>query len=85
MEKYIHADSHHHPAQKIGLINTLATRAKHISNPTHLDQELEHLTNVFINNGSNTKKIKETIGNSQIIKQKFKKGEVTKIIKLPYI
>ena len=47
-DKYIHADSHHHPAQKIGVLNTLATRSKRISDATHLDQELEHLTKVFI-------------------------------------
>ena len=35
--KYIHVDSHHHLAQNIGILNTLATRAKHISYPTHLD------------------------------------------------
>ena len=27
IESYLHADSHHHPSQKIGVINTLAMRA----------------------------------------------------------
>ena len=27
-DKYIHVDSHHHPAKRIGVLNTLATRAK---------------------------------------------------------
>ena len=84
--KYIHADSHHHPVQKMGVLNTLATRSKQISDPTHVDQELEHLTKVFINNYYNTKQIKENICNSQIIKLKTRKKEdVTKTIKIPYI
>ena len=79
-------DSNHHPAQKIGILNTLATRSKRISDATHLDQELEHLTKVFINNGYNTKQINKTICNSQIIKPNTqKKEDVTKTIKLPYI
>ena len=38
--RYIHADSHHQPAKKIGILNTLATKAKRVSDPTHVDQEL---------------------------------------------
>jgi len=44
MEQYLHANSHHFPAQKLGVLNTLATRALRISdekalrkrNPTSL-------------------------------------------------
>ena len=28
---YLHADSHHHPSQKIGVLNTLAVKASRIS------------------------------------------------------
>ena len=35
--KYIHVDSHHHPAQNIGVLNTLATRGKWIFDLRHLD------------------------------------------------
>ena len=43
IEQYLHADSHHHPAQKLGVIKTLATRALKISNKGRLDQERKHL------------------------------------------
>ena len=48
---YIHADSHHHPTQKLGIIHTLATRASRISDHENLDEELQHLKFVFKENG----------------------------------
>ena len=36
--RYLHADSHHHPAQKDGVIQTLAYRAKRISDTDHLEK-----------------------------------------------
>ena len=36
-KQYLHVDSHHHPAQKLGVIKTLATRALKISDKEHLD------------------------------------------------
>ena len=86
-DKYIHSDSHHHPAQKIGVINTLAIRAKRISDTAHLDQELEHLVNVFKGNGYNEKQIRNTIRKSQVQRQREGRNDdnVLKYIKLPYI
>ena len=54
-ERYLHADSHHHPAQKIGALNTLAIRASRISDEEHINEENNHLTNVFKTIGYNPK------------------------------
>jgi len=51
IEKYLHANSHHFPAQKLGVLNTLATRVMRISNKKNFDKEKAHLLNVFVNNG----------------------------------
>lgn len=50
-EHYLHANSHHHPAQKLGVLNTLATRAIRISYHDNFEQEKNHLLNVFKKNG----------------------------------
>ena len=52
-EQYIHVDSHHHPSQKLGVINTLSRRALKISNKDHIDEEQKHLIQVFMKNGYN--------------------------------
>ena len=38
-EKYLHANSHHFPAQKLGVVNTLATRALRVYDENHLKEE----------------------------------------------
>ena len=50
-EQYLHSGSHHFPAQKIGVLNTLATRALRISDDDNLDEEKAHLFEVFEENG----------------------------------
>ena len=50
-EQYLHASSHHFPAQKLGVLSTLATRELRISDESHLEGEKTHLLNVFCNNG----------------------------------
>jgi hypothetical protein len=60
-ENYLHANSHHHPNQKLGVLKTLATRAIRISDETHLEQEKYHLSNVFKNIGYKHKDITNTI------------------------
>lgn len=50
-EQYLHADSHHFPAQKMGVLNTLATCALRISDKESLDGERSHLLDVFVENG----------------------------------
>ena len=50
-EQYLHADLHHFPAQKTGVLNTLATRALRISDSESFDKERSHLLDVFVENG----------------------------------
>jgi len=50
-EHYLHTSSHHHPAQKLGILNTMATRVVCISDQDHFEQENNHLMDVFENNG----------------------------------
>ena len=59
--KYLHAESHHHPAQKIGIIHTLAVRATRISDTSHLGTEMEHLRKVFKENGYQDEHINKAI------------------------
>ena len=47
---YLHGNSHHLVAQKVGIINTLATREKGISDANHLKNEFDHLGMVFQRN-----------------------------------
>jgi len=50
-EQYLHAYSHHFPAQKMGVLNTLATHALRISDNESFDKERSHLLNAFVENG----------------------------------
>jgi len=36
-ENYLHASSHHHPTQNIGVLNTLSIRSIRISDKEHLE------------------------------------------------
>jgi hypothetical protein len=60
-ENYLHANSHHHPNQKLGVLKTLATRAIRISDKEHFEKEKDHLSNIFRNIGYNNKDIKNAI------------------------
>ena len=54
---YLHADSHHHPAQKIGVLQTLFTRACRISDDNHTDEEITYMKRTFTSLGYNSKSI----------------------------
>lgn len=56
-DKYLHADSHHHPAEKVGIIKTLAVITTTISDAEHLKMELNHLGMVFRKNGYHKEQI----------------------------
>lgn len=56
-ENYLHANSHHFPAQKISVIKTQATRAFRISGEDHKDNERTHVIKVFTDLGYNKKDI----------------------------
>ena len=47
-EQYLHACSHHFPAQKLGVLSTLATRAFRISDDLHFEDDKSHLLNFSI-------------------------------------
>jgi len=51
IEQYLHAGSHHHLAQKFGVLETLATRALRIFDDEHLEEEKLYLLKVFKDNG----------------------------------
>ena len=51
IEQYLHDDSHHHPSQKIRVINTLAFCALIICDDEHLDQQEQHLIKIFEDRG----------------------------------
>lgn len=38
MEQHLHANSHHFPTQKFGVLNALATRAMRILDKDHLEE-----------------------------------------------
>ena len=50
-EQSLHPNSYHFPAQKLGVLNTLATRDLRVSNENHLNKEKAHILSVFFNNG----------------------------------
>ena len=50
-DKYLQADSHHHPSQKLGVLNTLAIRVVRIADKEHINGELKNLRRVLKNNG----------------------------------
>jgi hypothetical protein len=84
--KYIQENSHHHLAHKIGVIDTLAIRAKRISDTSHMDCKLEHFVKVFKNNGYEELIIRKSIDKSQTRRWiEGRNDDVLKSIKLPYI
>ncbi len=60
-ESYLHAESHHHPAQKFGVLNTLAIRALRIFDSEHLNEEKKHLVSTFKSIGYKEQEIKRAI------------------------
>jgi hypothetical protein len=57
--KYLNFKSFHPRAHKLGVIDTLITRAYHISDNDHLEEELKFVENVLIQNGYPVKLIQE--------------------------
>ncbi|XP_018311528.1 uncharacterized protein [Mycetomoellerius zeteki] len=60
-DRYLHAESHHHPAQKQSAINSLVHRAFTISDKEHLQTELNHLKLTLQKNGHDKKDITKVI------------------------
>lgn len=57
---YLNSWSHHHPAQKRGVMLTLLARAHHVADASHLKKELTHLHRVFLQNGYAAREIEQT-------------------------
>ncbi|XP_011859918.1 PREDICTED: uncharacterized protein LOC105557319 [Vollenhovia emeryi] len=60
-DRYLHANSHHHPAQKNSVISSLVYRALSISEPAALNGELNHLHRTLTRNGYSSRNINRTI------------------------
>lgn len=84
-EHYLHANSHHHPSQKIGVLNTLATRVVRISNLDHFEKEKNHLMNVFEKNGYNKHQVIKAFNNAENPKNKQPLDDHVDKVHLPYI
>ena len=89
IDRYLHANSHHFPPQKVGVINTLVTRALRILDREHIKEEIDHLEKVFEENGYNGKQFRKIVASSN--KEKKEKKTIEKNddnihrIFLPYI
>ena len=83
-DRYLHAESHPHPSQKGGILNTLATRAVRISDTEHLKEELAHLSRVLQENGYKIKDIKRAFKKAQKPRIKNREDQRRKAF-LPYI
>lgn len=59
--RYLHYNSHHHPRIKTGIISCLKHRAKTICSDSLVQQELNHLKDVFITNGYPPRVIQNTM------------------------
>ena len=85
-EQYLHSGSHHFPAQKLGVLNTLATRARRIFYDDHLDEEKAHLLKVFEENGySRSQGLKAFMNASKGPRQKKIMDDAIGKVHLPFI
>jgi len=61
MDRYLHAESHHRPAQKQSAINSLVHKTFIISDREHLQTELNHLKQALQKNRHDKKDINKII------------------------
>jgi hypothetical protein len=98
--RYLHASSHHHPAQIRSVAYTLATRSRRIADEENLQSELKILTDALVQNGFPHKLIQKAInripnsdnqngnvGNemSQEVLENQEEQEVAHLAFLPYV
>ncbi|XP_018576512.1 uncharacterized protein LOC108915047 [Anoplophora glabripennis] len=81
-DRYLNAESHHHPAQKQGIINTLIHQAGIIGEPRHLAEELEHLRTALRGNGYTARNIERAIRRRHT---PIEKQEYSATTYLPYV
>ncbi|KAK5650384.1 hypothetical protein RI129_001413 [Pyrocoelia pectoralis] len=82
-DRYLNKLSNHHPCQKIGVIKALFDRAKKVSDPTHLDEELQHLRMSLQANGYSLLEINKVFSSKP--KQLREKLPHLGMVFLPYI
>jgi hypothetical protein len=84
---FLSGRSHHHPAQKNGVLRTLIHRVKAVSDAEHLKSEIEHLRTAFRSNGFTEEDIKVALKMSLKRKGEAKKPEVKPTARacLPYV
>ena len=81
--RYLHAESHHHPSQLSGILKTLHQRAKDICSKENLPKEKQRLNTAFKANGFSNNQIQKVLKTK---KQNKKDNEIIKgHITLPYI
>jgi len=85
IKHYLHANSHHHPARKLGVLNTLATRVVHISDHDHFEQEKNHLMDIFEKNGYRRCQGIKAFKNAENPKNKQPMDDCVGKVHLPYI
>ena len=78
-------DSHHHPSQKLGILNTLATIPVRIADKEHINGELRHLRTVLKNNGYNNRDITRAFNKARDPKERILDNVNESIVVLPYI
>ena len=88
-DRYLHADSHHFPPQKIRVINTLVTKALRISDKEHIKEEIDHLEKVFEDNGYSGRQFRKVVASANKpkgcrMKENDKDININKVF-LPYI
>jgi hypothetical protein len=86
--RYLNANSHHHPSQINSVANTLITRSKRITDSENLNEELHNIKTTLLANGYNIHTINKHIrtSSSNITNDSTNNENTFKnIIKLPYI
>lgn len=83
-DRYLNANSHHHPMQKATVLKTLTTRAVRISDAEHLQQEKTHLLMSLLQNGYTATEIHRAIRNAEQPKAKEELAPPEGLAFLPY-
>jgi hypothetical protein len=82
--RYLNANSHHHPAQIYSVVNTLVTRVKKLTDETHRQCELNNLRTVLTQNNFSNTSINKAINQKPKTNTEHQDEGHTKIF-LPYI
>jgi len=90
-DRYLHADSHHCPTQKMGLLDTMATRAVRIADKDHIKEEKGYLRQALQNNGHTLTNINKALRKAErrknivTINEENKEDDMKGTLILPYI